>query len=261
MIPRVHRPPGLWLGLGAAVLVALWLGVTLAGAQDPAPAGDPAPAQGLIDPLTGELPTLARLYMFSPIINSVIAALSVVALLLFLYFMLSIRTSSLAPPSLVDVLTNLVVAGKFEEAASVCRNHRNIFVANVVQRCAENAGKQHSVIMDMIDSEGRRRADIIWNRNSYLADISNVTPMLGLLGTVIGMIKGFFLLPQESMSVSSRLLSESIGQAMSTTMFGLMVAILALFFYSIIKSRTTRALAETEQIVHSIADHIKRGDQ
>jgi len=47
---------------------------------------------------------------------------------------------------------------------------------------------------------------------------------------------------------------------MSTTMFGLIVAIMALMFHTIIKGRVTQALAETEQILHSIADQIKRGE-
>jgi biopolymer transport protein ExbB len=113
--------------------------------------------------------------------------------------------------------------------------------------------------MDMLDAEGRRRADILWNRISYLADISNVAPMLGLFGTVTGMIKAFFSLQTESASINSKLLATGVGEAMSTTMFGLMVAISSLVFYSIVKSRATQALSEAEQIAHSIADHIKRG--
>ncbi len=212
----------------------------------------------LIDPQTGELPSFAQLFMFSPFINGAIALLSAIALLLFFYFLLTVRTAMLAPASLVNELTKLVVAGKFEEAASVCRNHRAVFLASVVQRCVENAGKEHALLMDMIESEGRRRADILWNRISYLADVANVAPMLGLLGTVVGMIRGFFLLPRETGSVTSRLLAESIGQAMSTTMFGLVVAISSLLFYSLVKSRATRCLAEVEQIVHALGDHIKR---
>ena len=107
-------------------------------------------------------------------------------------------------------------------------------------------------------AEGRRRADIVWNRISYLADVSNVAPMLGLLGTVTGMIRTFFLLPDQPASINSRVLSYGIGQAMTTTFFGLVVAITALVLYSFIKSRTTSTLAEVEQTLHNLADHLKR---
>lgn len=230
----------------------------IAIAQDTTSPTGPAAAP-LVDPASGQLAAFSTLFNTSPIINSLILALSVVALLLFLYFLLTIRTAVLAPATLVDDLTKLIVAGRFDEAASVCRNHHRVFLASVVQRCVENAGKEHSVILDMIDSEGRRRADIVWNRISYLADVSNVAPMLGLLGTVIGMIKAFASMKFEAVSAASGVLTDSIGQAMSTTMFGLIVAILALIFYAVVKGRTTRTLADVEQIVHSLADHVKRG--
>lgn len=241
------------LALGAALSLA-WLAPAVFAQVDP-------PAAGGVDLRTGTLPTLTELFETSPRINGTILGLSVIALLLFVYFMLSIRTANLAPPALVDDLTKLILAGKYEDAATICRNERRVFLATIIQRCLENAGKQHSVIMDMIDTEGKRRADIVWNRISYLADISNVAPMLGLFGTVVGMMNAFFKMPLESMSIASRMLTQSIAQAMATTFFGLIVAMVALVFYSLVKARTTRTLAEVEQIVHSLADHIKRGHQ
>ena len=157
-------------------------------------------------------------------------------------------------------MTKLVLNQDYEEAARLCRDRDQVFVATILQRCVENAGKGHSVIMNMIDAEGRRRADILWNRTSYLSDISNVSPMLGLLGTVLGMIRAFFELDLHSTSAASSTLSRGIGGAMATTLFGLAVGILALVFYSIIKSRTTRSLAEAEKAIHTVADHIKRGE-
>ena len=108
------------------------------------------------------------------------------------------------------------------------------------------------------DSEGRRRADIIWNRINYLADVLNVAPMLGLLGTVLGMIEAFFGLEYASASINAKVLSNAIGGAMATTMFGLIVGIVALVFHAIVKGRLIGALAEAEQVAHSIADHIER---
>jgi biopolymer transport protein ExbB len=240
-----------WLVALAVVASALWL-----HAQTPtdAPIGRLA-----IDPATGQLPTLLQLFETSPIINGIIAGLSGIAVLLFLFFLLTINTNAMAPAGFVDDINKLIMAQKYSDAATLCRANRRIFIASIIQRCVENDAKGHSVIMDMLDAEGRRRADIIWNRISYLADVSNVAPMLGLLGTVLGMIKAFFSLDTESGSINSRVLTSGVGEAMATTMFGLIVGILALVFYSIIKSRATRTLAEAEQITHSIADHIKRG--
>lgn len=243
----------------AACIAVVAIG-TYAWAQTGAAPPPPTQPTGLgIDVLTGEMPSFADLFMVSPIINPIIAVLSVISLLLFLYFFMTINSASMAPTVFVDEVSKLAIARKFDELSSLCRANQRVFIATVVQRCAENAGKEHSVIMDMIDSEGRRRADLIWNRISYLADVSNVAPMLGLLGTVIGMIQAFFGLTEGSASINSGVLSEGVAAAMSTTMFGLIVAIISLVFYSLVKARATKSLAAAEQVVHSIADHIKRG--
>ncbi|NBC97349.1 MAG: hypothetical protein GVY27_13470 [Deinococcus-Thermus bacterium] len=179
-------------------------------------------------------------------------------MLLFLAYLLTINSRAMVPADLVDELTKLVLARKYEQAADLCRRNRRVFVASIVQRCVENSSKQHSVVIDMIDAEGRRRADVVWNRISYLADISNVAPMLGLLGTVIGMLSAFFTLEQQTGTANAKMLASGVGQAMATTLFGLVVGIGSLVLYSIIKGRATRTLAEAEAAVHAIADHVKR---
>ena len=216
-----------------------------------------AAGSGTIDPETGALPTFQQMFMFSPYINGAIAALSVIAVLLFVVYLLSISPRTMAPIDFIEEVKKLVLAKKYEAATDLCRANRNLFVATVIQRCCEHAGKDQGVIMDMIETEGKRRADMLWNRISYLADIANVAPMLGLLGTVVGMITAFFGLEKQTGSINSTILAQGVGQAMATTMFGLVVGIAATIFYTIVKGRATRTLAEAEQAIHTVADHIK----
>ena len=270
--PNKNRTP-LRLGL-MVVLLACAIGATLmASAQSTDPPGEgsateaaqPAeavaatgPADKPADLSENPLYRFRDLFMFSPVINGIIAGLSVLGLIFFLYFMLSINRRTFAPPAFVDEVVKLVVRGDYERAGDVCRRARGVFAAPIVLRCLENDKQNHSVMLDMIDTEGRRQADIVWNRVSYLADISNIAPMLGLVGTVLGMIKAFYGLEHESGGVDAMVLSRGVGEAMATTLFGLSVGILVLVFYSLTKSRATRTLAEAEQAVHMIADHIKR---
>lgn len=231
----------------------------------PAPAApvpaDPAVDYGNLGDLSVQpIYKLKQMFMFAPVINGIIGGLSVLGLMFFLWFMLTINVRAAAPPAFVNEITNLVLVGRYDAAAEACRRSKGVFIAPIILRCVENHGKSQSIIMSMIDSEGRRLSDIIWNRISYLADISNVAPMLGLLGTVIGMITAFFGLDKESGSIDSSVLSQGVGQAMATTMFGLMVGISALVFYSIIKSRATKTLAEAEAAVHTIADRIRNAE-
>ena len=217
-------------------------------AQTPSPQG--------IDPETGALPTLIDLFSFSPVINGIIVALSVIAVLLAIFFLLTIQSRAVAPADFVEEVTKLAIRGKHEAAADLCRRHRRVFVATIIQRLMDNPQSDASVMIDMIDTEGRRRADVMWNRVSYLADIANVAPMLGLLGTVMGMIQAFFTAQFQSLDASADALTRGIAQAMSTTLFGLAVGILALFLYTIVKGRATRTLADAEAAVHAVADHV-----
>ena len=262
---RAARLAGMvvWLVMiGTVTAMAASAGGNAPGAAARTSAAARTGSGGAIDTLImhGTLPTPKALFMFSPWINGIILALSVIALMMFLFLMVTITRRSMVPPDFVEEVTKLAIRGRYDEAGDLCRRHHGVFVASIIKRCVENAGKGHSVIMDMIDSEGRRRADIVWNRISYLSDISNVAPMLGLLGTVVGMMKAFFGLNLQTANVSSGTLAAGVGEAMSTTMFGLTVGIVALIFYSIVKARVTRTLADAEQAVHSVADHIKRGE-
>lgn len=232
----------------------LWAQGTPTGATPGTPAG-----VGTTSPIRGELPSLADLYMTSPVINTIIVCLSIVTVVIFIYYLLTINSSALAPQTFVDDVTKLAVAKQYEQAAHLCRNNRQIFTASILQRCFENANRDASHLMNIIESEGNRRAAILWNHISYLIDLSSIAPMLGLLGTVLGMLQAFFGINRESASVSSKVLAQSIGGAMTATFFGLIVAIMAVVFHSIIKSRALRALSDAEQIVHSITDYIKRG--
>ncbi|MEM1354720.1 MAG: MotA/TolQ/ExbB proton channel family protein [Planctomycetota bacterium] len=220
----------------------------------------PQDNQGYYQLSENPLTRVKEFFMFSPIINGIILGLSVLGLLFFFAFMLTINRRTMVPHGFVDEVVKLVVRGDYERAGDVCRRARGVFAADIIQRCIENHKQQHSVMLDMIDTEGRRLADIIWNRVSYLADISNVAPMLGLVGTVLGMIKAFYGLQQETGTINAMVLSRGVGEAMGTTLFGLSVGIVMLVLYSVVKSRATRTLADAEAAVHRIADHIKRGD-
>ena len=263
--------------LVAAALVAGWLvlftsqphaqaepssqpGLILAQADTGKAAPAPAPAP-VTEPAKPErnLPTLVRLFETEPVINGIIIGLSAVALLLFIFFLLTINHNAMVPAAFVDDVMKMVLAREHKQAVDFCRHHRGIFVSTIIQRSVENADKDQAVIMDMVDTEGKRRADMLWNRLSYLADISNVAPMLGLLGTVARMMRALFGLDQTDISLPSKAISSDIAGPMATTFFWRIVGILALVFYSIIKGRLTKVLAEAEAAVHAVADHLKRG--
>ena len=275
-----------WVGVACVTLAVVWMLAMPGLAQDepaaeppppvgeaaPAPESAPQPALQVADapaaadapdvPVMGQgrAPNVVELFnKTNPLyINYILLALSIISLLLFVYLVLSLTTGGFIPARLIDDVTKQVLAGQFSQAINLCQNRRSVFSLSIIQRCIENRDKGQGVLLDILDAEGRRRAEVIWNRIGYLSEIANIAPMLGLLGTVIGMIKVFFTLDTRTVGLKAAMMSQGIGEAMATTLFGLIVAILAGVFYAVSKGRATRVLADTEQVCHTVADHVHR---
>ena len=268
-----------WVGVACVTLAVMWV-LAPAAAQDAAAPEDQPPVAEPAAPLTGQpaeapaavdapdvpvmgqgrAPNVVELFnKTNPFyINYILLALSIISVLLFVYLVLTLTTGGFIPARLIDDVTKQVLAGQFSQAINLCQNHRSVFSSSIIQRCIENRDKGQAVLLDILHAEGRRRAEVIWNRVGYLSEIANIAPMLGLLGTVIGMIKVFFTLDTRTVGLKAALMSQGIGEAMATTLFGLIVAILAGIFYAISKGRATRVLADTEQVCHTVADHVHR---
>lgn len=86
-------------------------------------------------------------------------------------------------------------------------------------------------------------------RTHYLAMFANIATLLGLLGTIIGLIKAFTAVAQVDPSMKAEILSTSISVAMNTTAFGLIVAIPLLFFYTVLQTKTTEIVDSLEMTV------------
>lgn len=205
------------------------------------------------------VPTLGELFASSPWINGAIACLSLIGLGVFGYLVMKLSSGGFIPVGFVDDVTKLILNGRFDQAIHLCQNHPRVFSAGIIQRLIENRDKDHGVLIEILLAEGRRRGEEIWTRIGYLAEIATLAPTLGLLGTVVGMIKVFFELTRR-VATAGQVgdLSQGIAQAMGTTMFGLIVALGAGVFYAIARGRATMMLSQTEQVCHSVADHTWR---
>src|SRR5690606_14749869 len=92
-----------------------------------------------------------------------------------------------------------------------------------------------------------RQAGLLSSRITYLADIGSIAPMIGLLGTVLGMIKSFLQISAgDIQGVRQMRLAEGVSDALITTAAGLMVGIPAMVFYSLFRGRVQKYIAELE---------------
>jgi biopolymer transport protein ExbB len=95
-------------------------------------------------------------------------------------------------------------------------------------------------------------------RTHYLAMFANIATLLGLLGTIIGLIKAFTAVAQVDPSLKAEILSTSISVAMNTTAFGLIVAIPLLIFYTLLQTKTVEIIDSLEMATKRFTKHLSR---
>jgi len=177
----------------------------------------------------------------------VLAFLSIAALSLIVYYFLSIQQEKLLPEAFLDRMILLIEETRLTEAKMISETNKNL-IADVLQAGLSRADKGTIMVKEAMEDEGRRNTDALWQRLSYLADIAAIAPMVGLLGTVLGMIQAFNVIAFQSGAVKPILLASGISKAMVTTAGGLMIAIPAMMFYSYFRGIVQDVCARLENV-------------
>lgn len=178
-----------------------------------------------------------------------LAGLSVVSAMLCLLYLFTIRQNSVVSDRFMDAAESMIRSRDLQGLASYCRRQSEC-MARITQRVLDfiiaNPSVTLAEVREITESEGSRQAGILTSRVSYLSDIGNVAPMLGLLGTVIGMIQAFIELSNGQEGVKHMQLSSGISAALVTTAAGLIIAIPTMLAYAFFRTRTQRYIGEME---------------
>ncbi len=184
-----------------------------------------------------------------------IVATSIVMVTFIIQLFLQVRRLSLAPKPLVVALDESLRAGNFQEAWETCRANTKTYVAAVLGGALERIGRGKDATETALIELGIRESQVFKTRNSYLSVIGVIAPMIGLLGTVIGMMGAFSVLGQSGVS-DPRALANSIGEVLLATASGLFIAIPAFIFYYYFRNRildaTVYADGELNRLVEDI---------
>lgn len=142
---------------------------------------------------------------------------------------LQLRNDVVAPPALLDSLKAAVFSGNYQEAWEICRANK-AYIAKVLGGVLERIGRGKEATDLALIEYGQREAQVYKTKNSYLSVIGVIAPMIGLLGTVIGMMGAFAVLGSSGVS-DPRKLALSIGEVLMATASGLFLAIPAFIAY------------------------------
>lgn len=175
----------------------------------------------------------------------VLLAISVFAVALVIYFLISLRVGAVAPRRLVASVRDAILEGDDNSARRLCDDHGGAFasVAITALDCirATNGATDSDLLRDLVQSEGTRLTESMQSQAQLLLDLSAIAPMLGLLGTTLGMLQAFGSIAQDVMVAAKPvILAQGVSKAIITTIAGLLVAIPCSFAYAIFRRRVSR---------------------
>jgi biopolymer transport protein ExbB len=224
-------------------IVILFLGAAFGGAL-PALAAEGGDAAAETSRLT-----LGQLMQMGGALMYVLTALSVVGLALILYYAVVLRQRTVAPEAQAVRLRELLKERRTGEARNLCAREPTALarvVGTALDFVQENPGADASAVKEVMESEGGRQASRMQHMIHYLMDISSVAPMVGLLGTVIGMLRAFNTVAFDLAKARPMELAAGVGQALITTIAGLVVAIPALVAYAVFRGRVMKLTGQLE---------------
>lgn len=184
-----------------------------------------------------------------------IVATSIVMVTFIIQLFLQVRRQSLAPKALVAALDESLRAGNFQEAWETCKANSKTYIAGVLGGALERIGRGKDATEHALIELGIRESQVFKTRNSYLSVIGVIAPMIGLLGTVIGMMGAFAVLGQSGVS-DPRKLAMSIGEVLLATASGLFIAIPAFIFYYYFRNRINDATVYADSELNHLVEDI-----
>lgn len=224
-------------------LFALFAGASPFLAQTPAPLAPDLPqhTKSILQTIIDAGPVMIPLF-----------ALSVFSVMLVIVYLLTIRRGAVVSSGYMATADALLRKRDYLGLLAVSNRHGEA-IARVVQKMLDFTTKNPSAdfqqVREIAETEGTRVATNLNNRVVYLADIGMIAPMLGLLGTVFGIIKSFGALGADLGTARYALLSSGVSEALVNTAAGLAIGIPAMIFYAFFRGRVQKIISELEAAV------------
>jgi biopolymer transport protein ExbB len=171
---------------------------------------------------------------------------SLVAFAIILDRIWSLRRGKVIPGSLVSSVNDLLIRRQYNDAVFLCQDEQNS-AARIIKQGLKMIGQSRLVFKDAMEESGRRESLYLSSHLELLGVIANISPLLGLLGTVSGMINAFGAVAQSGLG-NPGLLAGGIGQALLTTAAGLVVAIPTMLIHRILVGRVETLTTDLEDL-------------
>jgi len=179
------------------------------------------------------------------IIMGTLAVLSIYAIYILIERYSTINKASLEDESFLKSIKNFVEQKDIEAAKTLCKNTNNP-VSRMIEKGIDRIDKPMTDISAAIENQGKLEVYKMENNLANLATIAGAAPMIGFLGTVIGMIVAFHEMASAGGNIDVEMLSKGIYMAMVTTVGGLIVGIIAYIAYNYLVSKVDKVIFQLE---------------
>lgn len=229
-------------------LAAVVFGGLLLGCVSELRAADAKPAEPQIN--------VIELIKAGGTIGYIIMGLSVAMIALVIEHAMSIRRTALMPAGLAEEVYRLISAGQFKQAEQECKQQPS-FLAYVLGAALLEVPLGYSAVEKTMEDVSSQQASRLFRKIEYLSVISTIAPMLGLLGTVWGMILAFMEFEAKANPQVSEL-APGIYRALVTTLQGLCVAIPAIAAYAYFRNRIDELVAQASLLAEHVFSNYRR---
>ena len=158
--------------------------------------------------------------------------------------------------SFMQKLNSLLLADRVEEAVTYCDANRKKPIAHVLKSVLDRADRDEDSMKKSFEISLTEVLPKVTRRLGYLGTLSNVVTLLGLLGTIIGLIQAFKAVAYADPSQKQALLAEGISLAMNTTAMGLTVAIPVMIIFSVLNAKKDKILTECAENGSKVLDFL-----
>ena len=172
-------------------------------------------------------------------------ALSLVCIYILVERSLVLKAALKEDRTFMKRIKDYITEGEFESAMKLCKNPNPPY-ARLIQKGVSRIGRPMNDVLVAIENVGNLEVARLEKGFSWLATTAAGAPMIGFLGTVIGMVEAFFALASAGGSANVSILANGIYEALVTTVAGLIVGIIAMFAYNYLVSRVNRVMNQLE---------------
>lgn len=179
-------------------------------------------------------------FVMYPLLICSIAGLAIV-----IEKIITLRRKKVIIPEVVNVLDNIKGTGDIGLALSICEKHKGPF-ANIIRTGLENRELPREELKEVLSDQGRQEVHQLERGLVILETIAAIAPLLGLLGTVIGILKVFDVIAVMGVGQATAL-SGGISEALITTIVGLSIGIPAVVVFNLFANKAERLILEIEK--------------